>query len=359
MEGKMKAQVYYKPEDMKLEHVSVPKVNENQILIRVRACGVCGSDVAYYFGKSPLETPNGLGPLILGHEFAGDIVEMGRMAEESGLFAVGDRVLANPVQQCGVCQNCKRAEVNLCVKPRTKGVSTDGAFAEYTVMDMTHVYKIPDHISYEEAALCEPLACACYGVKKLDVQLGDFTVIYGPGAIGLMMLQLIKARGAGRVVMVGILDYGLKKALELGADAAFNTLDQTSPYYCADVTARVREMTDGAMARRVIVPTSAKPALQGALEVSGKRAKIVFFGLPGPDTVLEIPLLDFLTSDKAIDVSWLAPYTWDTAVQAMAERKIALAPLVTHRYPLEDLESAIRFMNDNTQPEKVKCVIQL
>ena len=203
MEGNMKAQVYYKPEDMKLENVPIPKINENQILIRVRACGVCGSDVVYYYGKSPLETSDGLGPLILGHEFAGDIVEMGRMAEESGLFAVGDRVLANPVQQCGVCPNCKRAEVNLCVKPRTKGVSTDGAFAEYTVMDMTHVYKIPDHISYEEAALCEPLACACYGVKKLDVQLGDFTVIYGPGAIGLMMLQLIKARGAGRVVMVG------------------------------------------------------------------------------------------------------------------------------------------------------------
>ena len=107
------------------------------------------------------------------------------------------------------------------------------------------------------------------------------------------------------------------------------------------------------------MPTSAKPALQGALEVSGKRAKIVYFGLPGPNTVLEIPLLDFLTSDKSIDVSWLAPYTWDTAVQAMAERKIALAPLVTHRYPLEDLESAIRFMNDNTQPKKVKCVIQI
>ena len=359
MEGTMKAQVYYSPEIMKLEQVPVPTIRENQILIRVRACGVCGSDVSYFFGRSPLETNNGLGPLILGHEFAGEIVEMGSVAAESGLFAIGDRVLGNPVQQCGACPNCIRADVNLCVHPRTKGVSTDGAFAEYTVMDMTHVHKIPDNITLEEAALCEPLACATYGVKKLNVQLGDFTVIYGPGAIGLMMLQLIKAVGAGRVMMVGILDYGLKKALELGADIACNTLDKNSPYYCADVTRRVSELTGGEMAKRVIVPTNAKAALQGALEVSGKKSKIVYFGLPGTDTKLEIPLLDFLTKDKSIDVSWLAPYTWDTAIKAMAEHKIELAPLVTHKFPLESLEDAIRFMDNNAQPEKIKCVIQL
>lgn len=357
MTGTMKAQVFYKPNSMRLETVDIPQIQPHQVLVRVRACGICGSDVAYYFGKSPLETRDGLGPLILGHEFSGDVVEVGSLPASLGLFREGDRVLANPVQNCNACPQCSRMQVNLCKNTRVSGVSYNGAFAEYAVVNYTHLHKMPDAVSYEEAALCEPLACACYGVKKLNVQIGDFIVIFGPGAIGLMMLQLIRARGAGKIAMAGILDYGLDKAKALGADYVFNTLDPKSPHYCADIVQAISGLTDGELASRVIVPTNAKAALQGALKVSGPGSNIVFFGLPGEDTVLEVPLLKTLQMDKTINVSWLAPFTWDTALRAMREGAIHLSDLITHRYPLSRLQEGLEFMNDGSKPDKIKAVV--
>ena len=265
--------------------------------------------------------------------------------------------MGNPVRECGACKYCARAQVNLCVNKLVKGVSVHGAFAEYVTMPYTHIFKVPDGISYIEAALCEPLACGSNAVKKLNVNLGDFVVVFGPGTIGLMMLQLIKASGASKIVMVGILDYGLAKALELGADYVFNTKNESSPYYCDDLSAEISKLTDGEMANKVVVPTSAKSAIQGALEVSGNKANIVYFGLPSETEILEVPLLDFLTSDKSILSSWLAPFTWDSAQNALRSGKIDLESLVTHTFKLEDLIDGIKFMNDTSQSDKIKSVV--
>lgn len=357
MKEMMKAHVFYEPCVMKFEDVPIPEVADNQVLVKVRACGVCGSDVSYYYGRSPVETPTGKGPIILGHEFSGDVVKVGKIAKDMNLFQVGDRVLANPVQNCNACPQCARQQVNLCKNTHTSGVNYDGAYAEYALVSYTHLHKLSDDISYEDAALCEPLACSCYGVKKLDVKLGDFVVIFGPGTIGLMMLKLIKASGAGKIAMVGVLDYGLERAKEMGADYVINTLDKNSPYYTPDIVAKISELTGGEMADRVIVPTAAKSALQGALEVSGRRANIVYFGLPGENTILEVPLLHTLQMDKSINVSWLAPYTWDTALKALKSGLVPAKEFVTHRFKLEDVEKAITFMNDNSQPEKIKAMI--
>ncbi len=357
MKETMKAHVFYEACKMEYKDVPIPEVADHQVLVKVRACGVCGSDVAYYYGRSPVETPTGKGPIILGHEFSGDVVKVGKIARDMNLFQVGDRVLANPVQNCNACPQCARKQVNLCKNTHTSGVNYDGAYAEYALVSYTHLHKLSDDISYEDAALCEPLACSCYGVKKLDVKLGDFVVIFGPGTIGLMMLKLIKASGAGKVAMVGILDYGLERAKEMGADYVINTLDQNSPYYAADIVEKISELTNGEMADRVIVPTAAKSALQGALEVSGRHANIVYFGLPGEDTILEVPLLKTLQMDKSINVSWLAPYTWDTALKALKGGLVPAKEFVTHRFKLEDVEKAIVFMGDNSQPDKIKAMI--
>jgi L-iditol 2-dehydrogenase len=357
MNGKMKAQVFYSPLDMNLEEVEIPKTQPDEVLLKVKACGICGSDLAYFFGHSPLETANGSGPLILGHEFSGEIVEMGEMARINSSFKIGERVMGNPVRECGACKYCARTFVNLCENKRVKGVSVNGAFAEYVTMPYTHIFSIPEGIEYSEAALCEPLACASNAVNTLDVKLGDFVVIFGPGAIGLIQMQLIKARGAGKIAMVGILDYGLNKALELGADYAINTLDKTSPFYAEDVAVKIKELSGGEMANRVIVPTAAKPALQGALDVSGNRATIVYFGLPSEKTILEVPLLDFMTKNKSLLVSWLAPFAWDGAQKALKSGKITMGPLITHTFKLEELEDGIRFMDDASKSEKIKSVI--
>lgn len=342
---------------MSLVNVEIPEVAADEVLLKVKACGICGSDVAYYFGGSPLETESGQGPLILGHEFSGEIVELGSTAKNNSSFKIGDAVMGNPVRECGACKYCARAQVNLCENKRVKGVSVHGAFAEYVTMPYTHIFKVPDGISFTEAALCEPLACGSNAVKKLDVNLGDFVVIFGPGTIGLMMLQLIKASGASKIAMVGILDFGLSKALELGADFAFNTADESSPYYCDDLSGEIRNITDGEMANKVVVPTSAKSAIQGALEVSGKKATIVYFGLPSEKAVLEVSLLDFLTNDKTILSSWLAPYTWDSAQCALRGGKIKMGSLITHTFKLEELVDGIKFINDVSQSNKIKSVV--
>ena len=359
MAEKMKAQVYYKPGVMKLEEVDIPVLKEDEVLVIVKACGICGSDIAYYFGKSPLETPSGEGPMILGHEFAGDIARMGEKVAASGILKTGDRVLGNPVQQCNVCAQCAQNNYNLCENKVTTGVSVDGGFAQYVAMRYTHVLKVPDGVSYEEASLCEPLACACYGVKKMDIKLGDFVVIFGPGPIGLMQAQLIRSLGAGTIVMVGILDYGLKKALSVGVDKTFNTLDKKSQWYCDDIVKAIKELSGGKMADKVIVPTPAKEALQAALKVSGKKSIIVYFGLPSDKEILEVPLLELMMNEKILLVSWQAPNTWDMAQKAMANKKVELSSLVTHRFPLEQLEEGLKLMNDVSKTEKIKTVITI
>jgi len=344
MEGKMRAQVYYEPEVMKLEMIDIPKIADNEVLVKVKATGICGSDISYYYGHSPLDTPNGKGPLVLGHEFSGEVVE------------IGDRVTCNPVIQCNACSMCAQGKFNICKNVIVPGVSVNGAFAEYCKLNYTHVYKIPDTMSFEDAAIIEPLACASYGVKKLDVQPGDFVVVFGPGPIGIMMTQLIKASGAGQVVVIGTRDYPLGVALGLGANHVVNNKDTTSKYYADDIVKVISELTEGRMADKVIVPTSSKKALQDALTVSGAGSTVVYFGLPGADDKIEIPALSTIQSDKTIKFAWLAPLVWPTAIKAVANGLVKLDQLVTHKFSLEDAETGIQFMK-NGKGNKLKGLV--
>ena len=287
MKGKMKVQNFFEPLKMAYEEQDIPQIADNEVLIRVKAVGICGSDVSYYYGHSPLDTPTGKGPLYLGHEASGLVAEVGSIAEKMGLFKPGDRVAVNPVQQCNACPACMRGEFNSCTHLEVIGVSVNGCFAEYVKVKYTHVYKIPDEVTFEDGALAEPLACATNGVKLLDIDLGQTTVVFGTGTIGLMQLQLCKAAGAGKVIMVGIEDFGLSTALKLGATAVINSLVKESPYYTADVTAKIMELNDGEKAPRAIVATSAMPALQQALTVTGAHSTVVYFGLPGPEDRVE------------------------------------------------------------------------
>jgi len=343
MAATMKAQVFYEPNVMKLEDVPIPQIADDEVLVRVKACGICGSDIAYYYGASSLETPTGKGPLILGHEYTGEVVEVGAIPKASKLFKPGDRVVLDPVQYCNACDVCYRTQTNLCENKAVLGVSTNGGFAEYSKSKYTQVHPLPANVSYEHGALTEPLACASYGLKNLAVELGNFVVVIGPGAIGLMMVQLAKSSGAGTVVLIGGPgdDYRLAPGANLGADLLINSTDKDSPYYVADVKAKIAEMTGGKMADRVIVPTGAVAAMEQALAISGRRSTIVLFGLPGDKDVLRVPVLSSILWDKTIRFSWLAPNTWQTALGALASGLVNVEPLATHRFPLANLVDAL------------------
>ncbi len=359
MTAKMKAQVFYEPEKMTLQDVPVPAVGPEEVLIRVKACGICGSDVAYFYGASSLETKDGKGPLILGHEMSGEVAEVGAIPKGLGLFKTGDRVTVDPVQYCNACRICKKGYVNLCEHKKVLGVSVNGGLADFCLSHFTGVHKIPKNVSFEEAAMTEPLACAVHGVQRMGVKPGDFCVVMGPGAIGSMMIQLIKKSGAGRVVIVGAKgdDYRLKISLKAGADAALNVAEPSSPYYVKDLKAKISEMTDGQFADAVITPTGAVSAMETAFEISGRRARIVFFGLPADDAVIRVPALKTIFWDKTVHFSWLAPLTWPTALDAISRGLVDVKSLQTKTIKLEALAQGIQEVK-NRVGDPLKVIVQ-
>ncbi len=354
----MTAQVFYEPEDMRVEQVPVPAPADDQVLFAVKACSICGSDVAYYYGDSSLETESGKGPLILGHEFAGEVVAVGKIPAALGLFKPGDRVVVDPVQYCYACAVCKKGQVNLCEYKQVLGVSANGGFAECCVSHYTGLHKVPEGIKWEHAALTEPLACAMYAVNNMQIGIGDFAVVIGPGAIGLMMLQLAKAAGAGTVVLVGTRDYRLEIGKQAGADVVINTKDSGSPYYAADIKARIEELTGGMFADAVVTPTGAVEAMEQALAISGRRSRIVLFGLPADDAVVRVPALESILWDKTIRFSWLAPLVWPTAIKAMATGQVDLSMICTHTMKLEDLKQGLADVKDR-KGNPIKAVVTI
>ena len=356
MEGTMKAVNFYEPLVMKVEEHPIPQIADNEVLVRVKAVGICGSDVSYYYGHSPLDTPDGKGPLYLGHEASGVIAEVGGIPKKLGLFKEGDRVAINPVQQCNACPACMRGEFNVCPNCEVIGVSVNGCFAEYVKVKYTHAYKIPDEVGFESAALSEPLACATHGIFNLNIKLGQTVVVYGLGGIGLMMTQLAKAAGAGKVIAIGVRDYGIEKALAIGADEAINVRDAGSKYYASDTAARVRELNGGELAPRCIVPTSNIAALQDALNVTGACSTVCYFGLPSPEDRLQIDVLSAIQSERTIRFAWLAPLVWDNVFHAVASGQVDLSPIITNRFTLDQTEEGIKYMKES-RDDKIKGVV--
>ena len=353
----MKAQVFYEPEKMTLEERKIPEVTPEDVLVRVHSSGICGSDVAYYFGKSSLGTATGKGPLVLGHEFSGIVEKVGAVAAEKGNFKPGDRVVVNPVQSDPASSWTKRG-LSIVDLGRVIGVSVDGGLAEYCSSHWYWTVKLPENMDLDQAASTEPLACAVYAVKNTQIEKGNFVVIFGPGPVGLMMSQLAKAAGAGKVLLVGTRDNRLELGKELGADLIVNTSDTASKYHVKDLAAFIRDHNDGELADRAITSTSALVAIDLAMNVTGRASTVVIFGLPGDKDVIKMNALDCMLQAKTVRYSWLAPTTWPEAVDAIATGKVKIPPLQTHRFPLSDLADAIRKLRDR-EDNTIKTLIEV
>lgn len=360
MKGTMKAQVFYEAEKMKMEDIPIPEVSPIDVLVKVKRVGICGSDISYYYGLSPVGTPTGKGPIVLGHEFTGEVVEVGNVPKMLGLFQEGDRVVVNPVQNCNACYACAEGQTHLCEKLNVPGVTTNGGFAEYCVSRYTGLFKLPGNIDFAVGAFTEPLACVVNAIKRLDIEPGDFVAIFGPGSMGLMMVQMCKSMGAGKVVLIGAIndDWRLEQGKKIGADFIFNTVDKNSKYYTADLKKTISDLTKGSLADRSIAPTSANAAFEQAVEITGNCGIIIHFGLPNADDVFKIPALSFHTMDKEIRSAWLAPLAWPAAIRSIEEGLVKFDSLVTGTYPLEDTEKAIRTLKTNPGNQiKIQIVI--
>jgi threonine dehydrogenase-like Zn-dependent dehydrogenase len=344
----MKAAVFYEPNDLRVEEVPEPEIADDEVLVEVAACGFCGSDVEYYYGKSPVGTADGKGPLILGHEFSGRIAGLGKLASAYGLTE-GDRVAVNPIQSCNACMACRAGKPQFCANLSALGVTTNGGFATYAKTKAAHAYKLPDSLTDEQGAFVEMLSAAVNAVRKSDVQPGEFVVVYGPGPVGLSMVQLLKNEGA-RVAVVGTRDYRLNLAKELGADHTFKAAD-------GSIAEQVQGANDGALADKAIVATGSMDANQEALEVTGPGSTVVYMGVTAPDAAVAVPMLTSLIQDKTIRFSLWYPYQWPTTIRLLADAKVDTGKIITHTADLDGIGPAIERVV-NREDEVVKTLIK-
>ena len=341
----MKAQVFYEPNEMKLEDRAVPEITPEQVLVKVHATGICGSDVAYFFGKSSVGTDSGKGPLVLGHELSGTVAAVGDVAAAKGGFEVGDPVVVNPVQSDPDSPWTKKNLSNVDLGT-VVGVSVDGGFAEYCASHWFWTVKVPKDMDLDVAASAEPLACGLYAIRNLDIQPGQFVTIFGPGPIGLMMVQMAKVYGAGKVLLVGTRDERLNVGKELGADFVVNTKDSSSPHYQKDLGEFIQGVNGGELSDRTLLATSAIQAIEQGIATSGKASTAVIFGLPGDTDVHSFPAIECMLKDMTIRYSWLAPDTWPEAVDLLHSGKVKVEPIQSYRFGIDDLAESIRKVRD-------------
>jgi L-iditol 2-dehydrogenase len=321
----MKAAVLRGVHDLRLEELDDPRPTDNDVLIRVKAAGVCGTDVHMWEGTNT----EGTFPFIPGHEWAGQVVEVGKDVKT---FAAGDRVVAEVPIKCHVCANCKDGlDPNMCPDFELYGFSWEypGGMAEYTLAREERLFKIPDNVSYEEGALVEPLSVAYHGVwgSGGGVAPHDRVVIFGAGPIGLFALLTCKAAGAA-IITVEPQPFRQQMARDLGADVV---IDPTA----GSVVEQILAHTDGRGATLVLECSGSNGALQAVLDVVAKQSRIVLVG-QSVGRKIPIEIGKAIVHGATIYGSSGSPYFFPKTLAFMSRRLVDLMAVVTHQFSLAD-----------------------
>jgi len=310
---------------LEMVEMPVPAIGPDDVLVRVRACGICGSDVHGLDGKTGRRIP----PLVMGHEAAGEVVEIG--ANVSDLRA-GDRVTFDSTVYCGRCFHCTRGEVNLCDNREVLGVSPGpyrrhGAFAEYVSVPRRIMYRLPDTLSYEQAALIEAVSVAVHAVNITPVRLGDSAVVVGSGMIGLLAMQAAKHAGCTRVIAVDPDEGRLKLAIEAGATDAINPK-------ATDAAAAIRDLTDGRGADIAIECVGATDPIRTAIAGVRKGGAVTLVGNVAPD--IDLPLQSVVTRQIRLQGSCASNGEYPACIDMMARGAIQVDRLISAVAPLEE-----------------------
>ena len=324
----MKAALIRRPYSLDIVDVDVPSVKPGEALVKVHACGVCGTDIHIYEGVMPWARL----PLIPGHELSGVVVEVG---EAVSSLEPGDKVAVDPNITCGVCRYCRRGRRNLCPNLEAIGVTTSGGFAEYVVAPVSQLYKVPKGLSLEEAAFAEPVSCCVHGFTRLSIQPGDDVLIIGAGPIGLIHLQLAKRCGAGKVVVAEVNEKRLKLASELGADLTVNPSEER-------LSERVRLFLSGKGVEAAIDAAGGSAPLDLALSCLDPGGRLLVFGVASEKDLWKIKPYDLYKRELTIIGSFINPYEMDGALNLLASGAVDVKPLISHVIGLDSLEKALK-----------------
>lgn len=315
-----------------------------EVLIRTMACGICGSDIHMFEGHHPVLKP----PLVMGHEFSGTIEAVGAEVTE---FSAGDYVLLIPGQGCGKCPACQSGYFNRCRHLQVIGGHIPGGFAEFVTVEARQVLKIPPYFPPEEAALVEVTSVAVHSVERLGNVEGKDVIVFGAGPIGLSTLQVLKAYGAKTVLVSDVAEGRLELARQLGADFVLNPLE-------TDIKAFVLEEINPEGIDGAIDCAGQEATLRSALEVTANGARIILTAIFG--TSLTIPILLLQRGERELaGVQMYVRKDFEIATRLIAEGKVNAKALITHRYPLEQIQQAFETAMDRKQQVgKVVVMVQ-
>lgn len=324
----MKAAVFYDKGDIRINRdYPMPELKSDEVLIRVRACGVCGTDVHIFSGAQGATECNP--PVILGHEFAGIVEKVGPAVTK---VQVGQHVTVDPNISCGGCEQCRRGNPHFCDSLYAIGVNENGGFAEYCAAPEKQVFVLPDGVPFEEAAMCEPVSCCLHGIDLSGIQCGDTVMIIGGGTIGMIMLQLAQISGAARVVMLETNESRFGLAKRLGADVVLNPLTQ-------DIHEALRLHGCGDI--RVAIECVGRPETVGyAIEYAGKAATVMIFGLTEPDCTIPYNPFAAFQKELTIKTSYVNPHTQGRAARIISSGRLRLGELISDRISLDDIQTA-------------------
>ncbi len=321
----MKAMLLSQYKQLEITEMPEPEPGAFDVLISVRACGICGSDVHGYDGSTGRRVP----PIVMGHEAAGVITQVGSQVTR---FKVGDHVTFDSTVSCGTCFHCRRGEINLCENRKVLGVSCDeyrqhGAFAEFVVVPENIVYALPDSFPFEHAAMIEAVSIAVHAANRTPVSLGDSCVVVGTGMIGLLVIQAMKLAGCSTIIAVDLDSDKLNLALELGATDCINAKQE-------DVVSKVKELTCGRGADVAVEVVGATQTIQTAIDSVRKGGSVTLVGNLSPE--IDLPLQHVVTRELTLYGSCASRGEYPQCIELMDRGDILVEPLISLKAPLEE-----------------------
>jgi len=345
----MKVARYYNNNDVRLDEIPKPTIGPGELLVKVKKSGICGSDILEYYRFAKMKKL-GVDNLILGHEIAGDIVEVGDGIKG---YKIGDRVFVSHHVPCFECFYCNQGHHTACDLLHNTNFDP-GGFAEYIRIPKVNIEKrgvfvLDRSVTYEEGVFIEPLGCVCRAQRLVNVGKGLTVLILGSGVSGILHAQLAKLRGAKKVFATDINDYRLRKIQEFGVDEVFHANE--------DIPSKLLETNDNKLADIVIVCTGALSAANQALNCVAPGGTVIFFAVPGPGVNLEVPINDYWRNEITVTTSYgAAPGDLQESYAWILSKRINVIGLITHRFPLTQIGDAFKIVNEAT--ESLKVVIE-
>lgn len=337
---KMKAVQIVKPNELKIIEMEKPQITaEDNVLVKIQAAGICGSDVGIYHGTNAAATY----PRVIGHEMVGEVVEVGPGVTKVKL---GDRVIIDQVTSCGTCYACRHNRGNVCGNLKVRGVHIDGGYREYMAVPEKDCYLLPDFLSYEDAVMIEPTTIAIQSCSRAELCEEDTLLILGCGALGSSILRIARLSGA-KIIVADVVDDKLEEALKKGADYAINLTKE-------DIVAKAREYTEGYGPTVSIDAACTKDSLATLLELTGNAGRVITMGF----SIAPTEVTQFKITSKELDVrgSRLQNKKFQTAIDLINEGKLHLEGSISHRFHFTDAQAAFDF-NDTHDPSIRKIVL--